>query len=648
MTKILEQRPESPAAAAFARGDVDALASIFYGIYDRITDHGHALANVVVAPADENGDPDWKKAHPSNLEQPSSDSGPADMAEVKRWAVLVDDISGCDDATSILVWLDAETGQPHMAQIEGPEADADIAMRIIGRDIGAAPPPKEIKLGPLASSRAQFIEKRAPANDNVPIDPWATRDSPPLPSGLLPVIIEEFATSQAELMGADPGGIAMAALAVCAAAVPDKISIQPKVHDDSWLESARLWVALIGTPSTKKSPIISVVTRPLKEIDRQLYQSHAEAKERYEALDAKQRKASDRPRQTRIRLDDVTIEAAQEVLKDSPDGVLLVQDELSGWFGSMEKYSGGGRGAAKDRAFWLQSFNGGSYTVNRVGRGATWIPNLSVSLLGGIQPEPIRAVARDSHDDGLLQRLFPIVLKSAQPGRDAPMPATRREYDDLVQRLHALRQPTRGKWCAAPLRFTADAQRVWQRVCERNFELQAAWELVNVKLAAHIGKLDGLFARLCLLWHCIETDSGAPTLQVSVHVAERVERFMREFLLPHSIAFYTDILGLSDRADEILATAGWILAHRPETVTVRDVRRGDAVMRKLSSQEAEAVLEQLDALGWLEPVPTIRRDSRSWRVNNSVYIIFEEKANEEAYRRMVARNIIADSVKLQC
>ena len=52
----------------------------------------------------------------------------------------------------------------------------------------------------------------------------------------------------------------------------------------------------------------------------------------------------DRPVQKRLCLEDTTIEAAQEVLAGSPTGVLLHQDELSGWFGSMDKYSGGNRG----------------------------------------------------------------------------------------------------------------------------------------------------------------------------------------------------------------------------------------------------------------------------------------------------------------
>jgi hypothetical protein len=54
----------------------------------------------------------------------------------------------------------------------------------------------------------------------------------------------------------------------------------------------------------------------------------------------------------------------------------------------MDRYAGG-KGAS-NRGFWLQSFNGGSYTVNRVGRGIFLIDNIGVSLLGGIQPEVIR------------------------------------------------------------------------------------------------------------------------------------------------------------------------------------------------------------------------------------------------------------------
>jgi hypothetical protein len=88
------------------------------------------------------------------------------------------------------------------------------------------------------------------ANDNFPVDLWAEREKPSLPVGVVPTFIEEFARSQAEMIGADPGGIAMAALTVCAGAIPDAIKFQVKRHDSDWLESPRLWTALVGNPST--------------------------------------------------------------------------------------------------------------------------------------------------------------------------------------------------------------------------------------------------------------------------------------------------------------------------------------------------------------------------------------------------------------
>ena len=151
--------------------------------------------------------------------------------------------------------------------------------------------------------------------------------------------------------------------------------------------------------------MIYQAARPLARIDTEMWRAYVTSKARWEALskEAKQRTAP--PKQTRIRIEDTTIEAAQEVLKDSSDGVLCLRDELSGWFGSMDKYAGH-RGAATDRGFWLQAWNGGTYSYNRVSRGAGLIENLSVCVLGGIQPEPMRKLASDTVDDGLIPAYY--------------------------------------------------------------------------------------------------------------------------------------------------------------------------------------------------------------------------------------------------
>src|SRR5690606_657159 len=146
----------------------------------------------------------------------------------------------------------------------------------------------------------------------------------------------------------DPAGLAMAALAVSAAAITDDIKVQVKRHDPTWRERAGAWVALVGSPSMKKTPIISAAVRPLRKIDANLMRTYSEALAKYEAIPPKDRKAAQRPKQERRIIADATIEAAQEVLRDTPRGVLSVQDELSGWFGTMDKYAPG-KGAMADR-----------------------------------------------------------------------------------------------------------------------------------------------------------------------------------------------------------------------------------------------------------------------------------------------------------
>lgn len=87
-----------------------------------------------------------------------------------------------------------------------------------------------------------FFEKSLIPPEQYPIDLWSTVGPPKLPLGLLPRIVEEFAVVMGYHMGASSAGLAMSALAVMGAAIPDRIQLQVKEHDKTWLESARIWV----------------------------------------------------------------------------------------------------------------------------------------------------------------------------------------------------------------------------------------------------------------------------------------------------------------------------------------------------------------------------------------------------------------------
>jgi hypothetical protein len=272
-------------------------------------------------------------------------------------------------------------------------------------------------------------------------------------------------------------------------------------------------------------------------------------------------------------------------------------------------------------------------------------------MLGGIQPEPLRKIAGDSVDDGLLQRLFPIMLRSATMGRDEPMPPVNAAYKVLIEELRNLSSPVSGY--GAFLQFDEGAQAIRRDLEARHLELQSL-ESINRKLASHIGKYDGFFARLCVVWHCVEhvermaqswaeKDGADPYLPgtVTEATAQRVAAFLHRFLLAHGIAFYSGVLGLSDDHDSLTAIAGYILAHKVDRITNRDVQKSIRSMRKLTDQETRPLFEQLAALGWLDRIDPPRPSSPPhWQVNPVVHQKFADRAKDENQRRNAAREAI--------
>jgi hypothetical protein len=234
---------------------------------------------------------------------------------------------------------------------------------------------------------------------------------------------------------------------------------------------------------------------------------------------------------------------------------------------------------------------------------------------------------------------MPALLRPASLSQDREFPAAAITYAGLIRALHALTPP------AAPVRLS-DAAVATRIECERkHLALAQTYETLNKKFAAHVGKYDGIFvARLCLTWHCIEAveRGGALPATVTEVTAQRVAGFMHGFLLPHAAAFYTAIFGLADNHDQLAAVAGYILAHKLDVLTNRDMARGNRTMRGLKKHEMENVYSQLEALGWLERIPGRYPSSPPrWNVNPEVHRRFEQRAQKEREHAKAAHRGIA-------
>ena len=98
------------------------------------------------------------------------------------------------------------------------------------------------------------------------VDPYADFVGPAFPLDVLPPTLAEFVDAEHRAMGADPSAIAMAALTVVAGALHAETKIRV---GEGWWERPILWTALVGQPSTMKSPIIDKTKKPLLSVDQE-------------------------------------------------------------------------------------------------------------------------------------------------------------------------------------------------------------------------------------------------------------------------------------------------------------------------------------------------------------------------------------------
>jgi len=506
------------------------------------------------------------------------------------------------------------------------------------------PAPERIdpETGEILDDAVQLVA----ANDNAPepMDLFAEFPVPAITREMMPKAIADYAFDSGELIGVDPAMIAMPALVACAAALHDDVKIQPKRHETGWTESARLWCAIVGSPSVKKSPAIKRATKRLRKIDMELHEGNAKDMARHlgemeaykdakkEAKKTGEQVTAPEPAQNnRMVVEDITVEALSEILKSNSRGVLCIQDELSGWFGAMDAYSGGKAGG-KDRAHWLEAYNGGGRVVDRVMRGNIHIPNWSVSMIGGIQPDAIRRIAANMTDDGLMQRFMIIVGGNAREHDRPEDSEAGANFAQLVDYLYGVGGADR------PGTLSEEAHQVREKLNAYSAEL-AEFAALPGGLRSHLGKWSGLFARLLLTFHAIECQAQRKhpsAVQVSGDTALRVDALMRQYLLPHAMAYYTDILGAATDLEHARWIAGHILAKNMQVITNREIMQAYKQWRGLDDWRRARIMQTLEDMGWIVPMDgerQSRKGTNTWAVVMKVHGKFSAKAANEAEKR---------------
>jgi len=479
---------------------------------------------------------------------------------------------------------------------------------------------------------------------------------------LLPGALRAWVMDEAERMPCPPEFIAAAALVALGSIIGARCAIKPKARD-SWLIVPNLWGGIVGDPSAKKSPAWGAALKPLDRLIAKALEEHRAALADYEtakvvfdahkdAIEARIKEAAKKPSKgdpaaiarelrshgeqapeapvlRRYKTNDSTVEKLGELLRENPAGLLVLRDELVGLIATWER-----EGREGERAFFLEAWNGNqSFDTDRIGRGHISIPNLCVSIFGGIQPDKLTVyleqAAHALANDGMLQRFQVLVYPDPRRWEWRDRSPDKAARDAAYAMFETLADFDPVRWGAAPaddfarfpwFHFDDEAQAVFIEWSEDLHRSRVPNEDEPI-IRQHLAKFDKLFPALALVFHLVEGAADGVRGPVTKEAALRAAAWC-EFLEAHARRCYGLLKDDGLRAAQALA-AKLERDALEDGFTLRDVRRNQ--WRNLTADEAiQAALDWLEDEDWLRSEasggtgPGTGRRTVRYRINPAV------------------------------
>jgi hypothetical protein len=476
-----------------------------------------------------------------------------------------------------------------------------------------------VKLAALLEANAQTVRPGAgsPQPARLPLPLGELLEAPPFPLDALPAPLADLAAQASEALHCPPDFVAAPLLAVAGACLGNswRLSLAGR-H----VQSAALFLAVVGHPGSGKSPALRLLAEPLLDVQGHSLTELRHALEEWEKVPEPLR--GKMPVAARLLVDDFTTEALVPLLVDNPKGLLVLKDELAGLINALNQYKGG-RG--HDRQVLLSLWAGADVVVDRKKSedGPLLVRSPFVGVVGGIQPAVLeRLHGPQTAEDGLLDRFlfaYPAARPAAAEEDVDVAPELGRAWREACYRL--LAEPATLDGRGAPsfrlAALSAAARRSW-----RAWTAFHAEEVNDGEFPPHLlgpwSKLRGYAGRLVLVLHALRwavgTGADCP-VEVEADTVEAVVRLTAYFK-----AHARKVWGAVE-ADERLWAARRVLRWLAERPGVSELCRTDlyqSLRRTFVRPEAlDGPLDLLTEHHYLERLPNQRpgRVGQRWRVN---------------------------------
>lgn len=304
-----------------------------------------------------------------------------------------------------------------------------------------------------------------------------------------------------------------------------------------WLESAVLYIALVGRPGTNKTHPLNWAVKPIREHDTRTHSQYEQLRKEYEKAVRllkrnREQQAIDEPEKPiwqKFLVSDFTQEALAERHKFNKRGIGVKIDELAGWVKNFNQYKSKG----SEMEFWLSQFSGEAINIDRKTSEPIFIPVPFISVCGTIQNGVLQELAKEGRtQNGFMDRILfviPDVIKPYLSETDLS-PVIYQNWKSIISKLLSLSVTYDETMNPSPevLRFTPEAESIFRVWHTENTDRCNNTE--NEALRGIYSKFDMYAVRLALIlemmrYACNESDKQAVSVEAIQGAIKLVEYF---------------------------------------------------------------------------------------------------------------------------
>jgi hypothetical protein len=463
-------------------------------------------------------------------------------------------------------------------------------------------------VGHRSDETARRNEPSLAHNDGWPTPLLALLDDrrgglPVFPVDVLPLFWRTWAVDAARGASASVDHVALSLLTAAAGLIGGARRIAPS---PSWSEPCILWTALVGPPSSGKTPAMETALRLVRGLEPAPGTAYAETDRQSNAdLTAAQQRWH-APRR-HLTVSDTRAEAIADVLQGSPCGVLLSCDNRRRWLNDLRTNAKGGG----DPTFWLSIWSGTPCAVNRKDEPVIARACPAVSILGTFQSGAITPALAGAADGMTARFLFAWLERPPFHPLSEGTGSLAGEALAALARLRDMPQTARD----VPL--AADA-----RVCFEEFRQRHHADATRLDEhdADWWGKGPGNVLRLAgvltFLDGTAQPAGTAEPAQVPAWAVAAAAGLWLDYLWPHAQAVLR-IGGGGSRQGPARTVLRWMRRQHCAEVSLTAIRR-EALSQTCDAAATARIVEALVADGWLRPIVAPRgvgRPPRRWAVN---------------------------------